>query len=320
MSTEISFEYEALKHYSRKGIFARTGLISQLILDLREISKKERSAMQEYGINENEGIAVLQIAIVSHIMMLIEDLAIICKSIREGKINYYAYLDKTGEEDLGKIIGEFYSEINEVHVEELSKILSYADLSSFEFVSESEKSTVVEIINQMIERSRIFFNKVTFFRMNHIKIFRRYKHAGFPILLSQNIHEEVKKIYEGFEFVSISLTSRTKISDEMVPLPYSEKAITSYENLTKDILSFLGSVVHSKLICIERKMSGLIPYKDNLFGINFSKKEIDLLDEIWKRIESKSPLPEDKSEITVKTNTEILRWYTEIENSSKRIM
>ena len=243
MEQPLGFEYVVLQHYFHKGMWARAGLVDLLIKKLRKYSEREnrKIASQQFDLNDSEVIAALQIAILSHIMMFIEDLAIICKSISEGEtIDYYKYLDKSEQEDLGVIISNFWREINQASDDQLSKILSFAEWDSSEYILEDQKMVVSKIINDMMEKTRAFFTKVTMFRENLIKLFRRCKHAGFPILLAQAIPSGIKT-YSKFEFVSIALTSPEKLGYEVVPIPYSAKTIESYENLKKDIFSFLGN-------------------------------------------------------------------------------
>jgi len=302
-------------------MFARAGLIDILIKNLREYSEKSNLTIkaQQFDLNKNEVIATLQIAIVAHIMMFIEDLAVICKSISEGNIGYYKYLDKPGDQDLGEVISNFYSEIESASDETLSKILSYTDVNDCEFVLEIEREIISKIRRQMIEKARAFLNRVIMFRANHIKIFRRYKHAGFPILLAQQVPSDIKA-YEQFQFASLGLTSREEPAGEIVPLPYSAKAIESYENLKKDIFSFLGNVITYKLICIERKVHGLFPNNNNLWGLVLSEDEKKVLDNVWERFNAKFPVPEGQTPNEVITYTEVLRWYEDIENTSKRVL
>ena len=322
MDNPLNFEYEVFKHYYHKGIFARAGTITHLIEYLRENLQKENriTRHQEIGLNDNEVVSVLQLAIIAHIMMLIEDLAVICQSIKDVKIEYYNFLDKSGDEDLGVFIRKFYEEIYNASDQDLSKILSFADLDSFEFVKADEKKIVSKIIKQMLGKTRTFFNKIILFRENHIKIFRRYKHAGFPILLAQPFPTP-SDLYKNFEFVSLGLTSRSTLGKELTAIPYSSKAIDSYENLEKDIFAFFGTLITYKFICYERNVSGLIPSSKSLFGIKLPASEITILDEAWKRFESKHPLEgRDKTQIGLDSMTEFLQWYVDLEKNAKRVL
>jgi hypothetical protein len=322
MKQPLGFEYAVLQHYFHKGMWARAALVDLLIKQSRKYSERanRKIAFQQFDLNDSEVIAVLQVTIISHIMMFIEDLAIICKSISEGKtIDYYKYLDKSEQEDLGVIISNFWREVNRASDDQLSKILSFAGWDSSEYIVEDEKMVVSKIINDMLGKTRAFFTKVTMFRENHIKLFRRYKHAGFPILLAQAIPSNIKT-YGKFEFVSIALTSPEKLSREVVPIPYSAKAIESYENLKKDLFSFLGNVLHFKLICMERRLNAVVPHKDNVFGLKLSEAEITVLDNIWNRLESKDHVPEGKNETGLISWAEILGWYEQIEDNSRRIL
>ena len=322
MNNPLNFEYEVFKHYYHKGIFARAGIVTHLIAYLRENLQKENriSQHQEVGLNDNEAVAVLQLSIIAHIMMFIEDLAVICQSIKDGKIEYYNFLDKSGDEDLGNFIRKFYKEIKNASDQDLSKILSFTDSDSFEFVKDVEKEIVSKIIKQMLEKTKTFFNKIILFRENHIKIFRRYKHAGFPILLAQPFPTP-SDLYKNFESVSLGLTSRGKLGEELTAIPYSSKAIDSYENLEKDIFAFFGTLITYKFICYERNVDGLIPNSKSLFGLELSSSEISILDEIWKRFESKHPLDgRGKTQIGFDSMTEFLHWYVDLDNTSKRVL
>ena len=319
MTSVEDFEYYVLKHYMHKGVFARTKIIKQLIEDLRNVENKENydSKPREGGLNDDEIISAYQIAIISHIMMFIEDVAAISKSISEGKVEYYSYLDKEDDEDLGKVIGLFYGSIIKAPDESFRAMLSYSDLKNFEFANESQKIIIENIIKKIIENVRKFFIKVALFRQNHQKIFRRYKHAGFPILLTQKI-PDVMKEYVSYSFVAVGITSRENIAEELVPIPYSKKAIQSYEIITSEILSFLGIISSFKTICIERKVSGIIPNIINTFGVKLTEEENQVLKQVWENFETKHPFDSKKSTFGIATKSEILKWYTEIDKSLVR--
>ena len=322
MDNPLNFEYEVLKHYYHKGIFARTGIITHLIASLRENLQKENRTTQhqEIALNDNEIVSVLQISIISHIMMFLEDLAVICQSIKDGKIEYYDFLDKSGDDDLGNFIGNFYDKIENVSDQDLAKILSFTDLDSFQFVNENEKKIVSEIMKRILEKTKIFFQKTVLFGKNHHSIFRRYKHAGFPILLSQPCPKP-DDLYKNFESVSLGLTSKGNLGKELTAIPFSSKVIDSYENLEKDIFAFFGTLLTFKFICYERNVDGLIPNSKSLFGLKLTPEEISVLDDVWKRFESKHPLDTtSRTNIGISSRTEFLRWYVDLDNTSKRVL
>ena len=322
MSNPLNFEYEILKHYYHKGIFARAGIIVHLITHLRKnLQNVDRTtAHQKIALNDNEAVSVLQISITSHIMMFLEDLAVICQSIKDGKIEYYDFLDKTGDDDLGNFIGNFYGDIGNATDQDLSKILSFGDLDSFELVNETEKKIILEIEKKMLEKTRIFFKKIILFGNNHHSMFRRYKHAGFPILLSQPCPKP-DDLYKNFESVTLGLTSKGNIGKELTAIPFSSKAIDSYENLEKDIVAFLGTLLTFKFICYERNIDGLIPTSKSLFGLKLTQEEISVLDDVWKKFESKHPLDiTNRTTIGINSKTEYLGWYVDLDNTSKRVL
>jgi len=73
-------------------------------------------------------------------------------------------------------------------------------------------------------------------------------------------------------------------------LPYSLKVLESYDNLTKDIISILGTAITFKMMCIERSLEGIFPHYHNKFGLEFTDAETRTLENVWKKFETKHPL------------------------------
>ena len=318
MTDMKDFEFYVLKHYATKGVFVRRGIITQLIEDLKKVENKENytSITQELGLNDDEVISAFQITIVSHIMMFIEDLATISKSISEGKVEYYNYLDKK-DEDLGDIIKLFYDEIVKAPDETFRKLLSYSDLKNFEFADDSQKDIIENIITRIIENVRKFFNRIVFFIDNHHAVFRRYKHAGLPILFGQKFPELVKE-YPSCDFLAVGIVSKDNITDKLIPIPYSKKAIKSYEVITSEIFSFLGLISTFKTLCIERNVSEIIPSVTHTFGVKLTENEIQTLKQVWENFETKHPVSHRSVTNRIDSKSRILRWYTEIDKNLGR--
>jgi len=318
MSEGLNWEYEILKHYHRHGMFGRRGLVSVFLDEINKNTKKKNrlTQQQDFGLNDNEVVSVLQVGAVAHIMMFIEDLAVICKAIQSEKIDYYAYLDKKGEEDLGKVIGEFYESIIKSSDEELRKILSYIEINKFDFENDTHKKLVDSIIKQNSEKTRNFFKKVDLFQHNHIGIYRRYKHAGFPILFGLDVPRD-DDLYKNYEFMSVAFTSVETLTGELASLPFSKKTLESYENLLKDIFAFLGTIILNKLMCIERKLDGMLPTHLDIFGINLPNDQRQTLEKILKKFEEKYPQPKRETHLGAKSNAEYMEWYVNIDKHAE---
>lgn len=86
----------------------------------------------------------------------------------------------------------------------------------------------------------------------------RIFHAGFPFFLGMDIPKDDPDLQK-FDFVSMALTSRDNMTDEVTLFPFSAMVIDSYKNLIEDIVLFLSSMVNSRLMTIERKISGVLP-------------------------------------------------------------
>lgn len=319
MFENLNWEYEVLKHYHRYGIFARRGLVSVFLAEINKNIKKEKRSTQkqDFGLNDNEVISVLQVGAVAHIMMFLEDLAVICKAIQIGKVDYYSYLDRSGEEDLGKIVGEFYNNIIKSNDDELRKILSYIEIDKFAFETNSDRQLVNSVIKQNIEKTKKFFTEVDIFRHNHIRIFRRYKHAGLPIIFGLEIPPG-EVFYKNYEFMSIAFTSKEVLTNEVATLPFSTKVLESYTTLLNDIFEFLGLVILNKLVCIERKLdAGFLPNHMDMFGMKLLESKRHQLEKILNKFEEKYPLPKGETHLNAKINAEYMEWYENIDKHSK---
>jgi len=316
----LGIQYEVLKRYHRKGIYARMALIQSFLNEIERIIKKSEKDIEikRFKLNDDEVLSVLQIGIVSHIMMFIEDLGLLCKGNLSNDINFYKNLDANKENDLGMIIGNFFKSVNRVSDNELKKILGYTELENFaEFLEGNEKLTS-NLIEKNLSLTREFFERVSRFRNDHIAMFRRYKHAGFPIILRTNIPEK-QQHYNNFEFMSIAFTSK-ELEKEVTAIPFSYKAVKSYESISKDIFTFLGNIILAKLISIERRISGgIIPTPYDQFNAKYTKDEKNKLDIIWKNIEKKHPQITSDIGIEIEPDIKYLEWYKNLESFSKRI-
>ncbi|MGI0015894.1 MAG: hypothetical protein ACREBU_20945, partial [Nitrososphaera sp.] len=98
------------------------------------------------------------------------------------------------------------------------------------------------------------------FRKTHQQIFRRYKHAGFPVFLYLHSKEPYPKSSKTFPLYS--MIPAGKDSSESYPLPYSDEVIESYKCLIPTIKQLLFDIVENKLACLERGIDRIIPFED----------------------------------------------------------
>ena len=92
LSDSLESEYLALRNYKENGLTGRGFLIRIMKAALEQIeAEKWIKAISEA--EKPQIRSLIQIDIISKIMMLIEDLAILAESFRQGK-NFYDFLDR----------------------------------------------------------------------------------------------------------------------------------------------------------------------------------------------------------------------------------
>lgn len=309
-----------LREYHTHGLYSRVGVVNLFIDNMRRnLETQENPSNQEFGLNPNQMTATLQVGAVSHIMMLIEDIAIFCLSFLNEDIDFYQYLDRKGNDDLGRIIDTFYKKIDFLSDDEFRKILSYINSEEYTFKNKNDKEFIISLMSKNIHVVKRFLIKSLVFRDSHIGIFRRYKHAGFPIFLGSEIPQNDNILYGKFDFVSFALTSTTTMGNEVTTLPFSKKALESYENFLVDIFIFLDVILNAKVQSIARKTVGVLPSHRDYFNRKLSHQEKIWIEKLGGEFEEKNPIPNNTWQTDFEPQAKYPAWYLHLdEHYSKR--
>jgi len=307
-----------LQDYHKRGLAGRLGLIQHFIdAIIKNLEGKiEEIPDERFGLGSDQKNAMLQLGIISHLMMLTEDIAVFCTSFIKNESDYYKYLDKKEDEDLGKIIYDFYDKVDDLTNDKIRKILCYIHPDKYKFENEDQKNVYTSILLKNIKFVRYFLVKTSVFYKSHFKIFRRYKHAGFPVLLASKISKDDELLYGKFDFVSFAFTSKIDVTEEITTLPFSKNAVKSYQNYSFDIYLFLRTIINSRLISIERKIDGIFPYYDDYFSKQLSKDEKEKLEKIWKDFEKKNPISGSLHSL-INPKGEYTAWYVNLDTYVK---
>lgn len=309
------FELGILQHYLKKGFTVRLGLVLILLNKIKEnYSNPAKDPKQEtFGTNTNEKMAGLQIGVISQLMILLEDIALFCHVFLQNKtFEYYEFLDKKGEEDLGKIVGSFYQNTENLTFDEIRRIMSYGKSEDFDFLNDAEKDILELAIKNSVFWMKNFLNKVSVFYISHIGVYRRIKHASLPIQLGIDIPEE-DEWYKKFDFWNLGFTSPKELADTAILIPFSKKVFTSYMNLLNDIQFCFKNTINSRLIIIERKIKGILPYKDDNFSKKLSDETVNNLKEFWERFDKKYP-PTNGGEVEISMQGMRPPWYSYLDD------
>lgn len=323
-TNEEFFRLYFLQEYHQYGMPARVELVKFFLKQLREQLKtynpKLSVSEEKFALNNKQKLSLLQIGTISHLMMLIEDVAIIFTAFKNNDWDYYKYLDGKGEEDLGSIIGKFYSNVDALKDDDIRFMLGYLDPKNLENSTESEKDFLRFIIQKDIKSMRYFLGKSSVFWSSHIAVFRRYKHAGFPMIMGIPVPKNDDMLRTKFDFMTLVSTAKKDFVDEVTVIPFSNKAINSYQVFLEDLFLILYCVLESNLIKLGRKLDGTIPNPNELFGKRLTKKQRKRLGLIYSDF-LKSTMPKEPV-LHVRANSKGLyhAWYVDLDTYEKSSM
>jgi len=116
------------------------------------------------------------------------------------------------------------------------------------------KILMVKLLNIEIDDIKEILYFIRTFRNTHIQIFRRYKHAGFPII----INEHFESTNPNIDSASLIFTDKNNPLNP-TPLPFSIHFIINYESLITRLQKFLARILWNKSQCIEKRLEGVLP-------------------------------------------------------------
>ena len=245
--------------------------------------------------------------------MLLEDVAVICQSFIERNNGYYQYLDRYGENDLGNVVNDFYKKLTSMSNDDLRKILGYADPQKYDFDTEDDRTLITILMNRNFIIIKKFFDHILQFRTDHIQTFRRYKHAGYTVMLS--IGKPSDDVgYQEFDFFSLVRTASSDPTEEMTAIPFSAKVLKSYQFLLEDIFDFLRIIITYRIHSIERKVDGMLLENTDPLTEKFDTIQKQRLAQLNKKFDMKFPSPVGKFENRIRTRANNLIWYVNLDN------
>jgi len=316
VSNKENFQIFLLQEYHRRGLAARLGLVQFFIEQLHTNLKNPPPNPQDetFGLTANQRLALLQIGAVSQIMMLLEDIAILCTTFLKNEPEYYRYLDGKGEEDLGKIIGEFYDNIDSLTQVDCRKIMSYPNPDKYKFPNRNMKKVFISTLPKSTKLFKYFLGKSSAFYLSHIGFYRRYKHAGFPIILASEISKNDSMLYRKYDFVSFAFTSRKTAEEEVSTLPFSKDVIKSYHKFFLEIYFIFFTIINYRLIAMQRKLDGIVTNPEDYFGQILNNKEKIIMKTLYNDFEKKYPTTTTQFHTQISSHGMYPPWYVYLES------
>lgn len=265
--------YHFLTSYLHETFIFRGILLKVAFKNLEEISTNHSFSYKgkKYVYSNVDDLnrikSLIQIEIISMIMMYIEDLIILLESNRLNK-NFYELLDIRSEKelDVGKRIGKFFDSMDSFTLRDWRRILCYVGSKDPHC-----SSAINTVFSKNIEAVKTLLKDVESFGQTHHRIFRRFKHAGFPIRYAGKMN--LNKIFTLQSEFYTSVFVGKNILNDLALLPYSEGIIESYLILITTLQFFIRDVLIFRINCILRNVSGIIPSENFLDPFEAMKHE-----------------------------------------------
>ena len=252
----------------------------------------------------------IQIDIIPKIMMYIEDLAILSKSLILQR-NFYDIISDCSI-DIGEMVGKFFETIDSIPDQEIHKIMSYGDADHFNLQGKSAKVFNKHLGSNVKELKRML-RQIGDFGTTHHPLFKRFKHAGMPIFCSGIMTST------GFFAGKFDMSNTVPIGPnplvDVIPIPYSKQALESYHIIIHALQNILSDIVGNRIICIQRNLTAIIPgQRYDLTAL--SQDESQLMKKIKNNFYASNP--PGKIEIIDTYNADVKKekilWYVNLLN------
>ena len=309
----IRKDYLLLRNYNENILPMREILLKTAMNSISEIEENKFSIASFSGKEKIKAKSFFQMDIISGIMMYIEDLIILSESFRRG-IPYYKLLDLSDEnqKDVGKTIAGFFESVSSFSDGEFCKIFGYNDPGQLD-LREEEMNLAKKVIQKNITEVRRMFVQIEKFGKTHHPVFRRFKHAGAPLIPG------AMETVQGDSPLS-SFDSYTSVSDgkdpfeDIIIIPLSKDVLMGYHIIINGIQTCLQDLIRNQIICIERHLTGILPV-EHYFLESFSEKEKVLYKKIIDEFYDKHPIhPNDQRHFHFNPiiSKEKIMWYHDL--------
>jgi len=229
-------EYVLLRSY-QENIVTRGFLLRIPFVALKQIENDS----WDIQIPDNEKPRVrslIQIDIISKIMMYIEDLAILALAFESNKNFYELLIDDTL--DVGGKTGEFVNGIDSFTDSKILQIMSYADANK---IGLDDDSTLFERhFNYHLMKTKEILNEIGSFSKSNYLIYKRFKHAGMPILSNSVQIPPRTGPFSVFEVFNIVAAGTNPLEDILV-IPYSKHILKRYEKIIEKLQILIQEMV-----------------------------------------------------------------------------
>ena len=316
---KIKKDYVLLRNYDENIRPMRGMQLKSAMMSIRKIEKNELSLATFTDIGKVNAKSMFQANIISGIMMYIEDLVILSESFK-SEIPYYKLLDPSdkNQHDVEIMIIKFCDDANSFSNEEFRKIFGYIKDSNLLDLENEEKNLVEQVIQENIVELRRVFIQIKKFAKTHYSVFKRFKHAGAP-LIPGTVGTISKDAFIS-EFEScITISDGKDPLEDIIVIPLSKDVLKAYSIISEAIQICLKDMVKNHINCIEQMLTGVLPVRHYSLE-TFSAKDEEMYQKTIKKFYDKHPHHiGDLKKIShqPKIEKEKLQWYIDLPNFLK---
>ncbi|MCV0430468.1 hypothetical protein [Nitrosopumilus sp.] len=307
-------EWYLLQNY-RERILPLRGIL--LNLDFTSIEKYDEGTLELFirggkkkikfnEESEKQFKSIIQTDIISKLMMLVEDAVIFMES-RRRNVSFYSIVTNS-DIDVGLVIKEFFENLEKLSTNELWEIMSYVDVNSTNWETSEDARLVEKYLTINISEMRRLLSELKEFSTTNHPLFKRFKHAGFPVFPAVNSPKSLD-FMKNFDHCSAVLM-KENILDDVVYVPYSDDVIKSYHIIASGLQKIIHDIVNNRIITIERQTSGMLPNVSH-DSEKLSVEEWNRYGEIRKKFYEQNPLRNDlpRTLNLPKPDKENMKWY-----------
>ena len=288
-SANIKNDYLLLRNY-KDNIFPMRRILLKTAIESFNQIEEGKFSVEDVSEIKVKAKSMFQMEIISYIMLYIEDLIVLSESFR-SETSYYKLLDPSDEnQNVGKIIEGFFKDVNSFPEEEFRRIFGYMDPSQLN-LKEGERKLAEKIIQKNIAEMRRVFVIIRKFGKAHHPAFRRFKHAGSPLLLGMMPEEQENTPLPGFDSYTHVSIGKDPFQETII-LPLSKDVLEGYRIIIHGVQSCLPDLVTNHIACIQRNVTGILP-TETYFQERLSEQEGELYKKIVDKFYEKYPLHMD---------------------------
>jgi len=155
--------------------------------------------------------------------------------------------------------------------------MSYAAPNEINLDDKSAKILNKHLNSNVKEVKRMLREIGDFGKTNH-PLFKRFKHAGMPIICGALQRTPGSGFLGDFEFFNLVPIGPDPFID-VIPIPYSKQVLDGYWIIINGLQNILKAIAENRIICIQRNLNGLIP--NQRFDLSaLSSQEADSMEKI----------------------------------------